>query len=153
MSLSYYTSYPYPVPQYMESNPVAGAFTQPLGPYPALTPAGYGNPKGYEANTLGNPALAAQKGMVLLHDVAPNTASHMWNFANPQTTPMSMEEAQKVQEYLAQKQYLSGGGNGGSKSRMHSSTFGSVSMDDSGYVSYAGMDRHIPSYGHYSRSG
>ena len=148
MSLSYYTAYPYPVPQYAQSNAVMGAHTQPLGPYPQLSAAGYGDPAGYKAGTLGNPALASQQGMVMLHDMAPNHPAQMWNFQNPLTVPVSLEEAQKVHDYLAKQNYIAAPK---SASRMNSSTFGNVYADESGYVSYAGMNKHIPSYGHYSR--
>lgn len=153
MSLSYYSSYPYPVPQYAQSNAIYGNYTQPLGPYPQLTPAGYGNPGGLEVGKLGNMKLATEQGMVVLHDMAPNTPSQLWNFQSPLTIPVTPEEAQKMHDYLAQQQYVQGQrrDGGGAKSRLHSSTFGTVSMDDSGYVSYAGMNRHIPTYGHYSR--
>jgi len=149
MSLSYYTSYPYPVPQYAQSNAVMGAFTQPLGPYPQLSAGGYGDPAGYKVGALGNPALATQQGMVMLHDMAPNHPAQLWNFQTPLTTPLSLDEAQKMHDYLAKQSYMQAAKG---PSRLHSSTFGNVAMDDSGFVSYAGMNQHIPSYGHYSRA-
>lgn len=149
MSLSYYTTYPYPVPQYADSNTVAGRYTQPLGPYPMLSAAGYGVPNGYHAGTLANPKLATEQGMVMLHDMAHNKPSQLWNFQDPLTVPMTVEQGQAVHDYLAKQEYMHGPKSG---SRLHSSTFGSVAVDDSGYVSYSGMNKHIPSYGHYSRT-
>lgn len=150
MSLSYFSSYPYPVPQYAQSNAIYGKYTQPLGPYPQLTAAGYGNPAGLQVGKLGNRNLATEQGVVMLHDMAPNNPAQLWNFQSPLTVPLTPEEAQKMHDALAQQQYVKGGHGG--KSRLHSSTFGNVAVDDSGYVSYAGMNTHIPTYGHYSRA-
>jgi hypothetical protein len=125
-----------------------GNYTQPLGPYPMLSAGGYGDPAGYKVGTLGNPTLATQQGMVMLHDMAANKPSQMWNFQDPLTIPVSLEDAQKVHDYMAKQDYLKAPK---SASRLHSSTFGNVATDESGYVSYSGMNKHIPSYGHYSR--
>lgn len=147
MSLSYYTSYPYPVPQFGNSQSVAGRYLQPTGPYPPITTSGYGNPGGLINGTLAaNPATVSDLGTVMLHQSIPNQADAMWQFNNPEMTLSPPQGAPLVfypQSYRqpAQQQVQ--------KSRLHSSTFGTVGMDASGHAVYSGMGDHIPSYGRY----
>jgi hypothetical protein len=145
MSLSYYTSYPYPVPQFSNSQSVAGRYLQPTGPYPPITTSGYGNPGGLINGTLAaNPATVSDLGNVMLHQVVPNHADAMWQFNNPELTltpPQGAPYAFYPHTYRQPAQPQ--------KSRLHSSTFGIVAMDASGHAVYSGMGDHVPSYGRY----
>jgi hypothetical protein len=140
-SLAYQAGYPYPVPPYMRGGSVVGEYQPALGPFPALTAAGYGLPGGLVPGSLANVPLATTRGGVVLSDLIVNDPAKLWYFRNPSVVPISVDEAQKLAAQAPR-----------SKSRIHSSTYGSLSADASGHAMYGGMGREVPSYGHYRRS-
>lgn len=150
MSLTYYTSYPYPVPQFSNSNSIAGRYLQPTGPYPPLTTSGYGNPGGLINGTLAaNPATVSDLGTVMLHQTIPNQADTLWRFNDPSLTVQPTQGAPYV--FYPQTYMPAAPPAAQRKSRLHTSTFGTVGMDASGHAVYSGMGDHIPSYGRYQQ--
>ena len=141
-SLAYQAGYPYPVPPYMRGGSVVGEYQPALGPFPPLTAAGYGLPGGLAPGTLANVPLATTDGSVILSDVIPNNPAKLWQFRNPSVVavPVPVDQARQMVGHAPR-----------SKSRIHSSTFGSVTADDAGHAMYGGMGRDVPSYGHYRR--
>ena len=145
MSLSYSAQFPYPVPDYRVSNNVYGQYGQALGPYPRLGGAGYGFPPGVEAGSMAAPHLlkAADNTVAFQYGVAINNPGQQWQFVAPEVKVINTDKAAELYEYLQQAR---------SPSRLQTSTYGSVSMDNSGHVSYINMGGHSASYGRYTRS-
>lgn len=132
-------SYVYPVPDYRVSNSVKGSHQQPMGPFPVVTAAGYGNPGSYVAGTLQNNQLAHQTGQVLVYEVLPTDPTKLWNLQHP----VVVYASDNVDDFKDTLQ----------KSAVHSSSFGNVESSNNGYSSYHGMDSRTqpPTYGKYSR--
>ena len=132
-------SYVYPVPDYRVSNSIRGSHQQPMGPFPLVTAAGYGNPGSYVAGTLQNTKLAQQKGQVLIYEVLPNDPSKLWKLNKPVVVYAS-DNVDDFRDYPK-------------KSMVQSSSFGNVESSNSGYSSYEGMDSRTqpPAYGKYLR--
>lgn len=146
MSLSYSAQFPYPVPPYHDSNTIYGQSSQALGPYPRLGGAGYGFPPGPEAGSMAAPnVLNAERGtLAFQYGLAVNRPGQEWQFVQPSVKVIDTDKAAELLEYLNTPR---------SATRLHTSTLGSVSMDNSGYVSYGNMgaNRSSPSYGRYTR--
>ena len=144
MSLSYSAQFPYPVPRYHDSNTVYGQSSQALGPYPRLGGAGYGFPPGAEAGSMAAPnVLAASDGTVAFqYGLSLNRPGAEWQFYQPSVKVIDTDKAAELLEYLNTPR---------SMTRLHTSTLGSVHMDNSGYVSYSNMGGSSPSYGRYTR--
>lgn len=146
MSLSYSAQFPYPVPRYHQSNTVYGQSSQALGPYPRLGGAGYGFPPGVEAGSMAAPNLLQQADntVAFQYGVSLNMPNQPWQFFQPEVKVIDMNKAEELMEYLHTPR---------SATRLQTSTLGSVSMDNSGYVSYGNMgnNRSSPSYGRYTR--
>lgn len=145
MSLSYSSQFAYPVPNYHRSNSVYGQFGQALGPYPQLGGAGYGFPPGAEAGSLAAPnVLEASNGTVALqYGVSMNSPGEAWQFVLPQVKVVDTDKAAELLAYLQTPR---------STSRLQTSTYGSVAMDNSGHMSYSNMGGHSASYGRYTRN-
>lgn len=146
MSLSYSAQFPYPVPHYHQSNSVYGQSSQALGPYPRLGGAGYGFPPGLEAGSMAAPHLlqAADNTVAFQYGISLNMPGQPWQFFQPHVKVIDTDKAAELMEYLNTPR---------SATRLHTSTLGSVAMDNSGYMTYSNMSnsRSSPSYGRYTR--
>ena len=135
------------MPQFSNSSSVAGRYLQPTGPYPPITTSGYGNPGGLINGTLAaNPATVSDLGSVTLHQTIPNQADALWRFNDPSLAVQPPQGAPYVFYPQTYQQPPAP-----QKSRLHSSTFGIVSMDASGHAVYSGMGDNVPSYGRYTQ--